>query len=255
MLTVIIIEDERLTALDLVNTLKKIDPDIFVQVILDSVESAIDYLKNNNQPDLIFSDIQLADGTSFDIFEQIKIIVPVIFCTAYNQYALKAFEANGIAYLLKPFDKITVAKAIDKFLLFKGNLTPHDILLQLKNTLNNPISSPIIKSIIVNHGEKIIPVPIDDIALFYLEDKYSFALTFDQKKFITSHSIEELEKLTGNLFFRANRQHLVNRNAIKEAVRHLNRRLRLHVNIEFQETIFVSKLKAPSFLDWLAGGL
>ena len=252
MLNVVIIEDEKLTALDLVNTLKKIDPDIEVKAILSTVEEAVDYLKSNPSPDLLFSDIQLPDGLSFEIFGQVSLQVPVIFCTAYDQYALKAFEVNGIDYLLKPFSKDSVSKAIDKYHLLKGHdQNQSDVFERLMNMLGQK-SIRQTSSIIVYQGDKIIPIEIESIALFYLEDNYVFAYTFDQKRHIVSQTLDELENLCGTSFFRVNRQYLVNRKAIKDAARYLNRKILVHLNFAFPNQILVGKLKTSFFLEWLA---
>jgi two-component system, LytTR family, response regulator LytT len=253
MLNVVIIEDENLTALDLVNTLKRIDRDIEVKAILPSIEEAVLYLKNNPSPDLLFSDIQLPDGLSFEIFKQVSISSPVIFCTAYDQYALKAFEVNGIDYLLKPFSKNTVSKAIDKYRLLKGhnNHNQQDTFARLINMLEQKnVRST--NSIVVCVGDKIIPLEIESIALFYLEDNYVFAFTFEQKKHIVSQSLEELENLCGLSFFRANRQYLVNRKAIKDAAYYLNRKILVHLNFTYPNQILIGKLKKSQFLEWLA---
>lgn len=252
MLNVVIIEDEKLTALDLLNTMKKIDSDIEVNTILSSVEEALSYFQRNPFPDLLFSDIQLPDGLSFDIFKQVKLPVPVIFCTAYDQYALKAFEANGIDYLLKPFSKDSVSKAIDKYRLLKGNVQVQpDVFDRLMNMLGQkPVRQA--NSIIIYQGDKIIPLEIESIALFYLEDNCIFALTFGQKRHLVSQTLDELENLCGASFFRVNRQYLVNRKAIKDAAHYLNRKILVHLHIAYPNQILVGKLKTSLFMEWLA---
>lgn len=252
MLNVVIIEDEKLTALDLAGTLKKIDADIEVKAILSSVEEALAYLQTDASFDLVFSDIQLPDGLSFDIFKKVRLSVPIIFCTAYDQYALKAFDANGIDYLLKPFNKDTVSKAIDKYRLLKGNVQVQpDMFEKIMNLLEQK-SIRQASSIIVYQGDKIIPVEIESIALFFLEDNYVFAFTFGQKRHIVSQTLEELENLCGPFFFRVNRQYLVNRKAIKDAARYLNRKILVHLHVNYPGQILVGKLKASLFLEWLS---
>lgn len=252
MLNVVIIEDEKLTALDLVNTLRKIDADIKAEAVLPTIEEAVDYLNSNPHPDLIFSDIQLPDGLSFEIYKQVSIPVPVIFCTAYDQYALKAFEVNGIDYILKPFNKDTVSRAIDKYRLLKGKTTEQaevfDRLMQLMG--QKPVRQN--SSIIIYQGDKILPLEIDRIALFCLEENTVFAHTFEQKKHIVSQTLEELESLCGTSFFRVNRQFLVNRKAIKDASRYLNRKILVHLNMAYTTQILVGKLKTSQFIEWLS---
>ena len=252
MLRVIIIEDEKYTAKDLADTLKKVDSNIEIVATLSSVEQAVNFFKKEKEFDLIFSDIQLPDGLSFNIFKFVKIKVPVIFCTAFDKYALEAFDANGIDYLLKPFNKASVSKALDKYLALKLNFkTPETNLDKLINKLQQQMSRQS-NSVIAYQGDKIVPVETNQIALFYLEDDYAFALTFDSQKHILTQSLEDLENLCGNGFFRANRQYLVNRKAIKDASRYLNRKILINLNVNYPEQILVGKLKITSFLQWLA---
>lgn len=252
MLKVVIIEDEKFTALDLANTLKNIDSNIDIVATLSSVEQAINFLKADDKYDLIFSDIQLPDGLSFDVFKSVKIKVPVIFCTAFDKYALEAFDANGIDYLLKPFNKKSVSKALDKYMALKSSFkTPETNLDKIICKLEQQIFRKS-NSVIVYQGDKILPIEVDQIALFYLEDQYVFALTFGSKKYILTQSLEELESVCGNTFFRANRQYLVNRKAVKDASRYLNRKILVNLNINYPEQILVGKLKTTLFLEWLA---
>ena len=252
MLRVIIIEDEKYTAKDLADTLKKVDNDIEIVTTLVSVEQAVNFFKKETEFDLIFSDIQLPDGLSFDVFKSIKIKVPVIFCTAFDKYALEAFDTNGIDYLLKPFNKASVSKALNKYMALKLNFkSPRTNLDMLIYKLEQQMSRQS-NSVIIYQGDKIVPVETNQIALFFLEDDYTFALTFDSKKHILTQSLEELENLCGNSFFRANRQYLVNRKAIKDASKYLNRKILINLNINYPEQILVGKLKITSFLQWLA---
>ena len=251
MLKIAIIEDEKLTALDLADTLKKVDSDIEVVAILASVKQAISYFKRDSNFDLVFSDIQLPDGLSFDIFKNVQITVPVIFCTAYDKYALEAFDANGIDYLLKPFNNASVSKALDKYhvlkLIFSASDNKFDNLLQkLGLQLSHQTTS-----IIIHKGDKIIPIETQNIALFFLEDENVFALTFDLKKHIVTQNLEELENLCGAYFFRANRQYLINRKAVKDASRYFNRKLLIHLSFNYSDQIIVGKLKTSLFLEWL----
>jgi len=254
MLRILIIEDELLTANDLALTLQKIDSEIQIVAIFSTVEESIHFLKSAPQIDVIFSDIQLLDGLSFKIFESVKVIVPIIFCTAFNQYALDAFNTNGIDYILKPFSNATVSKALEKFLLLKPK-QPNESLSpdfqQLYKLLNQQVL-PAKKSVLVRHTDKIIPVEISDIALFYVEDQYTFACTFDLKNHLITEKLEELENRCGHSFFRANRQYLVNRKAIKDASQYFNRKLLINLTVGYKEQIIVGKLKTTQFLVWLA---
>lgn len=248
---VVIIEDERLTAKDLAKTITSIEPDIEIVALLSSVEEAIDYLGKEQSIDLIFSDIELGDGLSFEIFEKLNTKIPVIFCTAYDKYSLEAFKTVGIDYILKPFSKTSVEKTLAKYENLKRQLSPPtenyaNVLATLKNQLFQKTPS-----VIIHHGDKIIPVSGADIALFYVEDDYTFAYTFDQKKHIINQNLESLEKSFSPTFFRANRQYLVNRKAVKDAAHSFNRKMLVNLTIPFKEQILVGKLKTTAFLDWL----
>jgi len=252
MLKIVIIEDEKLTANDLASTLKSIDSDVEIIAILASIQQAITFFKSSPKVDLIFSDIQLPDGLSFEIFSNLQPPAPLIFCTAFDQYALEAFNTNGIDYLLKPFSKATVAKALDKYQSLKEKFsTPNNDYNRLVQHIGIQVNYRSL-SIMVNHGDKIIPLGIQSIALFYLENDYTFALTFEIKRHIVEHNLEELENLCGQLFFRANRQYLINRKVVKDVSRYINRKLLVNLNISYTEQIIVGKLKTKLLLDWLA---
>ncbi|MEC4049025.1 LytTR family DNA-binding domain-containing protein [Flavobacterium sp. SUN046] len=250
---IVLIEDEHLTAKDLAMTIKEIEPDFEIVEILTSVEEAIAYLSVNNTIDLIFSDIQLGDGLSFEIFEKTNNKIPVIFCTAYDEYALKAFNTFGIYYFLKPFTKETVTIALSKYhdlkeklqLAEENNFT--EIIKQLKTNLNPNISP----SIIIYEGDKIIPINSSNIAFFYIDHKSTYAQTFDNKRHLISQNMEYLERSLGPLFFRANRQYLLNRKAVIDASQFFNRKIVVNLNVICDEKVIVGKLKVSSFLEWL----
>ncbi len=248
---VIIIEDELFTAKDLERTVKTVEPNIEVIAILQSVEEAIDYFKNNGEPDLIFSDIQLGKHLSFEIFKKIKISAPVIFCTAYNEYALEAFNSNGIDYLLKPFNKNSIEKTLEKYqnLKQKFNKSQDEISIIL-NKIERKITNKS-SSIVVFVGDKIIPIEISNIAVFYVENEITYALTFDNKKYSVNEKLETLETNNVQSFFRANRQFLINRKAIKDAANYFNRKLIVNLSITFEQQIIISKLRKADFLAWL----
>jgi two-component system, LytTR family, response regulator LytT len=253
-LKIVIIEDEELSAQDLKSTLLKIDTSIEIAAMLDSVKACEAYFANNPIIDLIFSDIELGDGQSFDVFEKINSTTPIIFCTAYNQYALKAFETAGIDYILKPFSKQTVEKALTKY----KNLRPHENTLepnnlnQLLDQLRKELNHNKLPNILTYLQDKIIPIEGDQIALFYIEHNLVKALTFQGKTIHTNYKLDELEKSFTPYFFRANRQFLVNKKAIKEASQHFHRKLQIHLSVLFPQEILVGKEKASAFLQWLS---
>ena len=250
---IVIIEDEKLTARNLSKTITTIEPDAEIVAILPSVEEAIDFLKDRKDIDLIFSDIQLGDGLSFDIFKKTNNQTPIIFCTAFNEYALDAFKTVGIDYLLKPFSKVTVGKALEKFQQLKTRLaTPENDVSKMLNLLKNQLNPNKTPSVIIQQGDKIIPLDGAKIALFYIEDDYVFAYTFDQKAHLLSQKLDVLEKTFAPTFFRANRQFLINRKAVKDASHGFNRKIIVNLTLPFKEQIVVGKLKITAFIEWLS---
>ena len=247
---ILIIEDEKITSDSLIDSINEIRPDYTVVKVLPSVEEAKNYFKTYMNIDLIFSDIQLGDGLSFEIFKQVNTNIPVIFCTAYDEYALEAFNANGIAYILKPFSVQTVQSAINKFenLTYKNN----NQISQLLKYLSNPPTQSSVKSILVYQKDRIIPVNTNDIAVMHLTNGIVKLYTFDNRTLLATQSLEDFEKLNIPHFFRANRQFLIHRKAVKEAVQHFNRKLLVSVTIKFSEEILISKEKIPAFFSWLS---
>jgi len=248
---IIIIEDESITALDLEKTIKAVDPQIEVTAILESIEDAISFLKNNDEHDLIFSDIQLGNKLSFEIFREVKTTAPIIFCTAYNEYALDAFRANGIDYILKPYSKETIHNAIKKYQNLKERLSQsssnlNSILAAIEKKLTQKQTS-----LLIRRGDKILPLELNAIALFYIEDEYTYAWGFDQKNYPLSETLETLEAKYAPRFFRVNRQILINRKAVKEASHYFDRKIRVTLTIPFKQEIIISKLRVPAFTSWL----
>jgi DNA-binding LytR/AlgR family response regulator len=232
---IVIIEDEPLTAKDLEVCIHAAEPGAEVVATLGSVDEAIRYFKEHAAPDIIFSDIQLGDGQSFAIFEANAQIVPVIFCTAYDEYALEAFRAAGIDYILKPFTAKTIAAALAKYHHLK------------------PREEPARRSILVYYKTQIIPVAVEDIALVYVHDESTRLVLFNKQQYVVGKRLEEVEKIVGAAFYRVNRQYLVNREAIKDVSQDAGRRLLVNLLIPFDEPIMVGRVKASAFLSWLAG--
>jgi DNA-binding LytR/AlgR family response regulator len=251
---IIIIEDEQYTAQDLANCILELRPGFEVLKVLSSVKEATNYLKKENNYDLVFSDIQLGDGLSFDIYRTVLPSAPVIFCTAYNNYAIEAFKANGIDYVLKPISKPAILSAIEKYeRLVKppsGN-TNIDRLLEIfttKSAEKNP------GALLVHHKDKVIPIKMEDIAIFYIQNEGCRIMDFEGRHFSISETLDKAEKMAGVNFFRANRQFLINRKAIKEVVQGFSRTHVLSLSVDFKEPIVVSKEKAPVMFRWLEEG-
>ena len=253
-MNILIIEDEKHTAKDLSRTILEAAPDAYIVDIISSVEEGREYLRQHSNIDLIFSDIQLGDGLSFEIFESLKTEIPVIFCTAHDEYALKAFKTFSIDYILKPFSKEAVARALNKFSKLlpnkkKENSQDYGKMLEQLKQYFKTASGP---SIILHQGERIIPIDGEKIALFFIDHENVYACTFEQKKILTHYKLDMLEKKFFPRFFRANRQFLINRKAVKEVSQHFHRKLQIHLTIPFLETILVGKEKVTSFLEWLS---
>jgi len=250
---IVIIEDERRFADDLEVSIRQLIEGATSITQLHSVKESVAYFSHAPAPDLVFSDIQLGDGLSFEIFLQVKILAPVIFCTAYDEYALEAFKANGIDYILKPFTTETLGEALRKFRQLKqafsvnGESQYHAMLKLLSDRNTQRVSS-----ILVYVQDKIIPVKLEDIALFYLEKDITRLVTFSGKVYFPNKKLDELEQLTGEYFFRANRQFLVCRKAIEDVSSYFSRKLFLNLTIPFKDKILVSKAKSPQFLQWLS---
>lgn len=247
---IVIIEDEPLMAEALKEEIEQLSKEVAVVQCLDTIEAALSYFKTHELPDLFFSDIQLPDGLSFEIFQQLKTTVPVIFCTAYDEYALEAFQVNGIDYLLKPFDRAALQKTLEKYKSLTQNNTPTFDSEQLLTYFGLHDSNQN-SSLLVFSGEKIIPIKKNHIALVYKKNGITYLQTFDQKSYVLEQNLDELEQDLGDDFFRANRQFLVHRETVKEVVRYFARKLLLKLHFKFEEQIIVSKAKASLFLTWL----
>jgi len=248
---IVIIEDEKFTAEDLAKTISLVTPDAEIAALIYSVRDAISYFRKNTAPDLIFSDIQLGDGLSFKIFKSVDIATPVIFCTAFDEYALNAFKTNGIDYILKPFTRRSIANAIDKYYnlrqSFSGNTSQYDTILEALKKRDIPKST----TILVHSKDKILPIKLEDIALFYIENEITHILTFNKKIYFINKKLEDLDRETGNSFFRVNRQHLINRKAIDHISHYFSRKLSINIIVPFQEKIIPSQSKTQQFLSWL----
>jgi len=248
---ILIIENEINAAKELERILLKQDASRTVVAIIESVETGIAFLKGNNLPDLIFSDIQLADGMSFDIFREVPIRRPVIFCTAYDQYTFDAFETNAVSYLLKPITETSVAKAIEKYHQLKSAFEA-DSAAQSIEKLSKNLKYAYKKTILVEQGQNIVPLPVNDIAYLYLKNSVIEIKARNSDHYFITSTIEEYEQiLDPELFYRANRQFLINRHAIVNIERYFSRKLIAKLAVTVPETVIISKANASDFLKWL----
>lgn len=248
---IVIIEDEILTAEDLCDDLTSLNCGIEIIATLPTVTQSIEYFSTNSDYNLIFSDIQLGDGYSFEIFEKVSVNSPIIFCTAYNQYAIEAFKNNGIDYIMKPFDKISIAHSLRKYHLLKEKFSSPQIdFSSLSALLLRKISKT--QSLIVYQGDKILPIPVVNISLFQLKNQVVQLYTLEGNHFPIFQSLEELEDKLSPEFYRINRQFVVNRKVIKDVSRYFGRKLLINLILPFPEQLIISKEKITHFLEWLA---
>ncbi len=254
MLRILIIEDEEPAAKRLLKMIKEADPVVELLGSIASVSAAIKWFKENEAPDLIFSDIQLADGTSFDIFKEVKLLCPVIFVTAFDQYAIDAFKVNSIDYLLKPLKKDELLDAINKFKNTRQTEFPSfDInrLLQAYSPKNQPYKT----RFIVRFGEHIKTIQTEEIAYFYTEDKINFLATHEGKRFAIDFNLDSLETLLDpRSFFRINRQFIVSIGSIAEMFAYTKGRVLIKLKPATKQETIVSTERSADFKTWLDDG-
>jgi DNA-binding LytR/AlgR family response regulator len=251
-LTTIIIEDEKPAARLLQRKLEKIN--ISVDVMLHSVEESLDWFSKNVHPDLIFLDIQLSDGLSFEIFEKIDIKSAVIFTTAYDAYALKAFKLNSIDYLLKPIDEDDLELAVTKF---KSRLPKTESSLQLdfeqiKKMIQNPFDKNYKNRFTVKIGQHLKVIAIEEIECFFSENKGTYLHTFDNRNYLIESTLELLEQdLDPKKFYRVSRKFIIPMQSIKEIVVYTNSRLKIILPTYKDEEVIVSREKVADFKTWI----
>lgn len=245
---VVIIEDETAAVRNLKAILSDAAPDFRVIAVLDSVRTSVEWLKKHDHPDIIFMDIQLSDGESFLIFERTEIRSPVIFTTAYNEYALQAFKVNSIDYLLKPIHPEEVVRALTK-LKFLAGTERDDYIRRIASLFPQ---SNYLQTLLISYKDKIIPLDTQQIAYFYSRNEKVHVCTINSMLYQTEKSLNVLtEMLDPALFFRANRQFIVSRKAVKEMNVRLGSRLCLKLNVETEKEILVSKERTSELKRWL----
>lgn len=248
MITVLIIEDEKTASDNLVRLLKLTKEPITIAAVLESVTESIVWLNEHAQPDLIFMDIQLKDGNSFNIFEEVKVLSPIVFITAYDTYLLKAFEQNSIEFLLKPIDEVSILHTINKY----KNLKEH-FLLRQDHFISKLADRNKRTRLIVKKGIEYQSVLQEDIAYFFTEHKITFLLTKHEKKFMLEQNLKELEEeLDAKRFYRANRKYIVNVDAIKSYKTCDKVKLVLELNLPVSEDIIISQDNTASFKKWMS---
>ncbi|WP_343644168.1 LytTR family DNA-binding domain-containing protein [Chryseobacterium sp.] len=248
---VLIIEDEIKIAKILGKIITYLQPKAIIVGYIGSVSMAVDYLSKFEIPDIIFMDIQLEDGICFEIFNYVKINVPVIFCTAYDQYAIEAFKKNGVDYILKPVQKKDIQIAFNKINNLK-NFFQHSAYTDRENILNGLITDRGKTNFLIFSHNKYCNIPIEHIACFHSQYGNTLLITYDQKEYSISKSLDKVEQLVSKShFFRINRQYLINFTAITEVEHYFSRKLLVKLKISTPEILLVTKDKATHFLQWL----
>jgi two-component system LytT family response regulator len=256
-LNLLIVEDEELAARKLNKMAVELEPNLCCLAITDSIASTVAWLKGNAMPDLILMDIELADGQSFEIFSRVDVRCPVIFTTAYDEFALKAFKVNSVDYLLKPVKHDELRAAFEKFRYLRSS--------QSAETVAQPKIGKLIESLVaqqqgtqfrerflVRSGQRLMPLSADAIAYFFTEDKLVFLRTCDNRKFVLDYTLDELEQqLDPRRFFRANRQYILNNYCIEEVHTWFNGKLKVNVRPKTEEEVIVSREKAGDFKAWM----
>lgn len=254
---ILIIEDEIPAANRLEKLILECQPSADILEVIDTVEDAIEWFENNEHPEIVFSDIQLADGISFEIYDKVKVKCPIVFTTAYDQYAIKAFELNSIDYLLKPFTKEQLEKSFSKLLDQKitqdsGQLTGLDLSSLVQNLSGGSNGATYKQRFLISKGDALIPVATNEIAYIFTEDKAVIIKTLEGKNFFLSYSLDELEaQLDPKKFFRLNRQFITCIEAIGKISHYFNGKLKVDLNPVQEGEIIVSRAKTPVFKSWL----
>lgn len=248
----LIIEDETAAAKNLCSILQSVTPDAQILDTIDTVVDSVEWFKSNPAPDLVFMDIHLSDGESFKIFEKVAITSPVIFTTAYDQYALKAFQTNGIDYLLKPIQEAEVRRAVEKWRLLTGADRSN-----YKHKVDNMVAEQHDErqSFLVRFRDKLIPVAQSDIAYCYTCEERVYAYGYNGERYPMEYTLEALQgMLSPRKFYRANRQFIISRDAVVDVSVWFGSRLSVNLSVDIPEKIIVPKARVPEFKQWLKIG-
>lgn len=250
-MNVIIIEDEKPAARRLSRLLA--DLDVEVTQMLHSVEESIEWFQNNKHPDLIFLDIQLSDGLSFEIFDVVDVQSAIIFTTAYDEYALQAFKLNSIDYLLKPIDDEELENAVKKYKTLKPPIQKLTLDFDdIKKLLINPLEREYKKRFTTRVGQHLKIINADEVECFYSENKGTYAATSDGRNYLMDTTLENLEnELEPKIFFRVSRKYYVNINHIQDIISYTNSRLKIKLKRYIEQEIIVSRERVRDFKLWL----
>jgi DNA-binding LytR/AlgR family response regulator len=255
---ILIVEDEELAIEKLRKTLRAVDAEAEVVGVVSSIQSSVDWLMSNPAPDVILMDIELSDGQSFEIFNQVQVKSPVIFTTSYDEYAIKAFKVNSIDYLLKPVEEEELKAALEKFNRLQQNyahrpatnISVNNLVNELKSQLQPPGYR---NRFLVKHGQQLISVETKEIAYFFAEGRLCYFLTWDKYKYVVDYTIEQLgEMVDPTQYFRVNRAYLIHIKSIQQIHNYFNGKLKLHLRPTVEkDDVIVSRERATEFKEWM----
>ena len=251
-MTILIIEDEPQAVERLSNLVKQLQPNVQLLASLDSVKRSVAWIKTNPKPDLVFMDIQLADGLSFEIFDQVEIKSPIIFTTAYNEYALKAFKVNSIDYLLKPVDAHELKAAFQKHENLTSTSAPSDKMMESISYAMQMLTKKYKERFVIKVGEHLKSIETNDILFLYSLEKATFAQTNDGRKHILDFTLDQLDTLLDpKSYFRINRKYIVGVSSIQDMISYTNSRLKLVLKTSDDSDVIVARERVQEFKEWL----
>lgn len=246
---VLIIEDETAAAQNLSSIIRSVAPDAHIVDVIDTVVDSIEWFNTNPMPDIVFMDIHLSDGDSFKIFESVEVKAPVIFTTAYDQYALKAFKVNSIDYILKPINEADVRRAIDKWHTLTG-ADKDNYAERVVDMVSQHSESQ--HSFLVRFRDKLIPVSQEEVAYCYTVDEKVYAFGYNGERYPMEYTLEALQGiLSPKRFYRANRQFIISRDAVNDISVWFGSRLAVNLRVATPEKIIIPKARVPEFKQWL----
>lgn len=256
-MNIFIVEDEHLAVKKLEKTLKSIGQDLHVVGTADSITMAVDWLRTNPTPDLILMDIELADGQSFEIFNQIEVKSPVIFTTSYDEFALRAFKVNSVDYLLKPVQTDELQASLEKLKTLRETHSASSVqpdvrawVKEIQQALQPQVEFR--KRFLIKHAQKLISIEIDRIAYFFSEEGLSFIKTNDDKKYIIEYTMDEIQDMTDPFqFFRINRSFIVSAKSIDVIQDYFGNRLKLTLKPDLDKEVLVSRERVSTFKEWM----
>ncbi|MBO5832464.1 MAG: response regulator transcription factor [Alistipes sp.] len=247
---VVIVEDETAAVVNLRSMLSVVEPNVNVVEVLESVAEAVEYFAGGVDADVVFMDIHLADGESFRIFQSADIHIPIIFTTAYDEYALQAFKVNSVDYLLKPFKEEDLRRALEK--LDRLTSSERASQQQSREKMVREVQGDAMQTMLLRYKDKLIPVAADEVAFFYTSEERVTVTTLKGDCYPVDKTLESLgQQLSSEKFFRANRQFIVSRRAVKDIAVWFGSRLALNLSLETPERIIISKARVPEFKSWL----